>query len=819
MIWRWMWREIRSMRHHMIVLVGSIAMGVAAMTAVHALGDSIRQGLKEQSRPMLAGDLVVQSMHPFPNDIRKLKTKSSSETKEMLSMVSNQAGTPLLSELKAIDGSYPLYGSVRLSKTVPLSKLLTEDTVIVEPSLLTRLSLKEEEDVWINGKKFTVIAQVLSESDRMNIGMSAGPRILISFAGLARSGLEDFGSRITRKIQFKTSNVSALERTLETIQKQHPSIRIQGGSKGNPTAERGVRNTEQFLLMVGFLSILIGIIGVMQSILSWLGSRQQAIATYRCLGMKPLELIIVFVGAIVSLTIIGSLLGVLGSYVGLILLFYVIEPFLPFSMSPELSLSHVLQGVLIGLSSSLTASVFPFRQLMSISPLAALRNTVEPSKRSNLERMLLLGTMTVLLFILSLWQLQSIILAAYFVLGLFFIIALLLLSAMACARMLGKVPVQSWVIRHALSSFRRPGVGMASSIVALGLGTLVTLSISLMQGRLSDQLGAVHPERAPSAFFIDIQKDQRSGIEALFAKYKGKHMQSAPVVMGRLSEINGESIAKRIKEKPGQSWAFTREQRLSFDVDIEEEMIVEGSWNTNPDPNDLCLEVRYADRLGLSVGDQVEFDVQGIPIEFNVRALRRIEWQSFNINFLLVGRAGRLTNAPQFILAAAQFSSEKEEELQRELVSEFPNVTILSVRELVQKAAVLLKSMAITVQGMGIFASVIGLLILIGTIRTSMLHRTKQFALLRALGTSRTEQVGMLVVEFFIMGAVATTLGGVSAYTICFLLFQNIFRMEPLLQWELVLIWIIGLTLLTIFVGLFSARKVLYSSVWMQIKE
>ena len=150
-------------------------------------------------------------------------------------------------------------------------------------------------------------------------------------------------------------------------------------------------------------------------------------------------------------------------------------------------------------------------------------------------------------------------------------------------------------------------------------------------------MGDVHPERAPTAF-VDIQPYQRDAVGELFTEHQGKYIQSAPVVMGRLSSINEESIMQRIKEKPDQKLGFTREQRLSFNVSIDPQNIVEGDWTTDPQPNDLCLEVRYAQRLGVGVGDEVVFDVQGIPMTFRIRALRRIEWQSFNINFWLAER-------------------------------------------------------------------------------------------------------------------------------------------------------------------------------------
>ena len=813
MIRKWMIRELRSMRHHAIVLVGSIAMGVAAMTAIHAFADAIRQGIEEQGRPLLAADIVVQSMHEFPKEVRQLKAADSSETKEMFSMVSSAGGKTLLCELKAIAGAYPLYGELQLSADTSVHQLLTDRTVVVGPTLLSRLNLKEGDQIWLNGQAFQIAGLVYDEPDRMTVGFGAGPRILLSFSGLKRSGLEDFGSRIRRKIQFKTNDVSDLEAQLVPIQSQYPNLRIQGGSQGNPTAERGVDNTERFLSIVGFLSVCIGIMGVAQSILVWLASRKAAIATYRCLGMSAGEIFAIYTGAILMLTILGAVLGLILSYLGLYALFLLFSTYLPIAVSPSLSIANIVQGFGLGIAASCIASLYPLYRLNSIPPLAAMRISVQAVPLS-FRRKIVLGTaLGGALISLASWQLQSWSLGLYFVLGIVGLIAILLLAALICARLLGKIQVRSWVLRHALASFRRPGLGVSASMLALGLGTLITLSIALMQARLSDQLGEVHPEKAPTAFFIDIQPDQLEETQELFRAHQGKHIQSSPVVMARLSAINDESILERVRANPEQNWAFTREQRLSFDIAIDPETIVEGDWDVDPQPNDLCLEVRYAQRWGVAVGDEVEFDIQGIPMTFRIRALRRIDWQSFNINFFLVGRAELLAEAPQFRLAAAQFSVVEEEKLQEGLIAKFPNITIVSVRAVVERLSTILESLALAVQGMGVLASSVGLLILIGSIRSSMVYRAKQFTLFRALGISRREQNAMLIFEFAIQGFVSSTIGGVAAYTLCSLLFEYLFVMPAQLQLSWVIFWICGLTILTIVVGLWSTREVLNTSV------
>ena len=508
----WMLREIRSLRHRAWVIIGALALGVAAMTAVHALADSVRHGIHLEARPMIAADVVVRSMHPFPDELLAIEAQDRSQTKEMLSMVGTQDGRSLLAELKAVAGSYPLYGALKTDPNQPLEDLLTSEQVLVQPSLLRKLELKVGGEIRINGQTFKIAGQVLDEPDRMNIAMSAGPRILLSMEALERSKLEQFGSRVTRKVQFKSdeNKLAELEQKLNVIQDNYSELRIQGASKGIPSASRGVGNVERFLSLVALLSMMVGVIGIVQSIQAWLRERCTVIATYRCLGVSHSELLLLFGGAVLCLAVLGSLIGIALSYLGLMSLFSLLSPYLPIEVSPQVSLNIGFQGLGLGLLSAGLAALYPLRKNLYVSPLAALRSDVEPKPLSLMERIFWGGLTLLLIGLLAVWQANDL------TIGLVFLavaggIGLVLLGAgYAVANLLGHIKTKWWVLRHAFASFKRPGMAITGAMVALGLGVMVTLTISLLQLRLQDQLGSVHPERAPTAFFIDIQTDHLS---------------------------------------------------------------------------------------------------------------------------------------------------------------------------------------------------------------------------------------------------------------------------------------------------------------------
>ena len=189
----WIIREFRSSGYRIWIILFAIALGIGAITAVQGLADSIRDGITSQSRPLQAGDVVVSSKHIFPKEYPLLKEKfTQSQTKEMFSMASSPRGDSVLVELKAVSKNYPLYGKVSLASNTSLQEKLKTNTVVVEQTLLNRLGLSLGDELWLNNTPFTIADQVVSESDRLNVGMSSGPRVFVSLEGLERSNLEQF---------------------------------------------------------------------------------------------------------------------------------------------------------------------------------------------------------------------------------------------------------------------------------------------------------------------------------------------------------------------------------------------------------------------------------------------------------------------------------------------------------------------------------------------------------------------------------------------------------------------------------------------------
>ncbi|HKP60886.1 MAG TPA: FtsX-like permease family protein [Polyangiales bacterium] len=384
-------------------------------------------------------------------------------------------------------------------------------------------------------------------------------------------------------------------------------------------------------------------------------------------------------------------------------------------------------------------------------------------------------------------QAEQPLLAVAFAGGVTLTAALLWLSARGLLFGVGRLPRARLpaLVWQAAAALARPGAGATGSIVALGMGSLAVLGIALVQGVLGREIVGALPPDAPSVFMVDVQPDQWSGVERALRGAGAAHVQNVPVVMARLRAVDGRDIEQLVAERGATngereraSWVLTREQRVtSLRALPESNRIVEGALWSKPGTPELSLEAEFARDLGAKLGSRLRFDVQGVPVEFEVTSIRKVEWRSFAVNFFLVAEPGTLDDAPQFILAAARVPAGAEQRLQDELAKQYPNVTLLRVRELLERAAAIVAQIALAVRLLGGFAALTGVIILAGAVAASQLRRAREAALLKVLGLTRLQVAGMFAIEYALAGAVAGAIAVVGAYLLALIFTRGVLEL------------------------------------------
>lgn len=766
LMFRLLGREIRGARARLLPFLASLAIGVAAVVLVAGLGDSVSRAVRMEARPLLGADVAARASRPLPA-FEAGKDLPRVDTVDLLTMVAlpptdGAVGRSVMAELKAVSPGWPFYGAPTLEPARPLAELLDPAGVVVEPALLERLGIAVGDPVRVGRETFTVRGVVTKEPGRLPSGMVAGPRVLVSLEGLERAGIGDTGARITFRALWQVPDEAGAAALAEALKGESEYIRVETWSDAQPSAQRGIQRSSSYMGLVALLSLVVGGVGVAQSTRAWMARRLDALAVQRCLGLTTGELRTLALVQTALLALAGSLVGAALGVGALALVPPLLDGLLPAEAVQPWQPAAMARGVALGVGVALLFAARPLAQAARVPPLRVLRRDVEPLPETPLRAALSGLALGAGVFSLAWLQSRDLLVAAAFVGGLAAVAGLGALAANGLAGTLGRLArgVRRWWLRHGLASIGRPGSGIVPAAVSLAIGVVVVLTTVLVEGRIFAQISAEFPKDAPSAFLLDVQPDQRDGVTKILADGGAARVKAAPMVVARLSAIDGVPIETLASQREDDRWALTREQRLSYMAALPpDNKIVAGAAFSDAVPNELSLEEGYAADLGATVGTKLSFDVQGVPVDLVVTSLRTVSWESFDMNFFLVAEPGVLEAAPQSLLVTAQLDAARESALQDTLAAAFPNVTLVSVRSAIAQARGLLERLGWGIRAVGAFTALAGIAILVSGVAADAARQGRRVALLKTLGTTRAGVVGLFAVEYGILGLLSGVLG------------------------------------------------------------
>jgi len=818
-------REVRGARARLVPFLASLAIGVAAVVLVAGLGDSVSRAIRMEARPLLGADVAARSGTPLPASVTDAAAAFPDvqrvDTVDLLTMVAlppgpdGAPGRSLMAELKAVSPGWPFYGVPTVAPNRPLAELLDDAGVVVEPNLLERLGIGVGDTLRVGGAAFTVRGAVEKEPGRLPGGMVAGPRVLISLDGLARAGLGDSGARITYRALFRTPDEARAGALAERLSAGGPAsgVRVETWSDAQPNAQAGIRRSTAYMGLVALLSLVVGGVGVAQSTRAWMARRLDAMAVQRCLGMTTRELAAVALLQTALLALVGSTVGAALGVLGLVFTPLLLGDLVPPGAVQPWQPAAMARGIALGVGVALLFAAQPLAQAASVPPLRVLRRDVEPLPPSRFRTAL--GALAVGGGIFGLAWVQSAdpVVAAAFAGGLGVVAGVGTLAARATAAGLGRAAhrVRRWWLRHGLAAVGRPGAGLVPAAVSLAIGVVVVLTTVLVEGRIFAQIAEEFPKNAPSAFVLDVQPDQREGVAALLERAGAERLQAAPMVVARLLSVNGRTVESLAAERPEEDrWPLTREQRLSYMPALPAgNVIVAGQAFSDAVPAELSLEQRYADDLGATVGSELTFDVQGVPITLTVTSLRTVSWETFDMNFFLIAEPGVLDAAPQTVLLTTQLDAAREPAVQDSLAAAYPNVTLVSVRAALTQARGLLERLGWGIRAVGAFTALAGIAILASGVAADAARQGRTVALLKTLGTTRAGVVGIFAVEYGLVGLLAGVLGAAGALGVSWAVVTRMMRLAWRTDVPVLVGAVLATAVLTAVVGVLANTRAL----------
>lgn len=790
-------REMRTGVRGFMIFLACLSMGVAAIAGVNALSASLVSSIASEGQTILGGDMRFSLVHREADDKERayleslgpLTVNATMRAMARLPDGSDQA----LTELKGVDEAYPLYGEMKLQSGAPLQEALQQQTDktyggVVELSLLARLNLKIGDTINLGNTNIVITDVIESEPDRLAGGVGFGPRLIVSQTALRASNLVQPGSLVRWHYKVKLGEAISreeIENTRLAAQEAFPQTgwRIRARDNASPGLSRNIERFAQFLTLVGLTALVVGGVGVANAVTAYLDSKREVIATFKSIGATGGFVFAIYIIQILMIASIAVVIGVLlGSFIPTVAAYFLREA-LPINIDTAVQPAALALAAAYGYLMALVFALWPLARARDIPPTALFRDHETGGRRlpRAVYLIALLGCIAVL-FALAIGLADNRQISTYFVIGTlvsFGLLRLIAIGIMSAAKRLPHIKSTEW--RLAIGNIHRPGSITPSVILSLGLGLTLLVSITLIDGNLRNQLSSSLADEAPSFFFVDVQNHEVQQFEALLRNNAADaKLERVPMLRGFFVEIDGKKPSEMVVPNESQ-WALRGDRGITYSAVIPENSVLhEGEWwpQDYEGPSLVSFDEEVARHFGLKIGDKITVNVLGREITSTVASTRKVEWQSLAINFVMVFSPNTFANAPHSHLATLTYNDggtvEKEFSLMKIIAARFPTITMVRVKDALERVADVVGQMAWAIRGASGVTLLSSILVLAGALAAG--HRTQIYdaVILKTLGATRGQLIKAYLIQFTLLGAITATFGILSGTLASWFVVENI---------------------------------------------
>lgn len=787
------------------VLAVAVMIAVASMTSVAFFTDRINQALQRQANELLGGDVVISADHPLPEvyqrQARELGLRSA-EVREFHSMVVAGSGQQL-TDIKAVTPGYPLRGTLRLQSRRfaadrPAQGIPAPGEVWVDPRLLGQLDLEAGAPVGVGEVELSIAAIIAHEPDRAGSLFNIAPRLIMNMADLPATGLIIPGSRVRYRLLVAGDDGAVQEFRDFVAPRLDRGERIEGVEDGRPEIRSALQRAERFLGLAALVSVMIAGVAIATAARRFITRHLDSCAIMRCLGARQNKILLVYLYQLLWLGVAASALGCLIGYIAQAALTDILASMARTTL-PAPSWLPVASGLLVGLITLAAFALPPLLHLKHVPTLRVLRRELGALPGQSLAGY---GSGLVALMVLMLWQAGDLKLGGYVLGGVIGTLAALIGLIYLLIALLRRLQQQGAVVwRFGIGNITHRVRGSLVQVLAFGLGIMVLLLLTFVRSDLLNEWQDTIPADAPNRFIINIQPDQVAGIKAFFsAEPQLSAARLFPMVRGRMTAVNGRQVDPGEYEDDRARRLATREFNLSWANELQaDNTIVAGRWWGADDRGSRMLSVEegLAETLGIEMGDTITFTVAGQSFTAEVASLRKVEWDSFNVNFFVILPPGVIDDYPTTYITSFYLPAGAHQVLNR-LVRAFPNITVLDVAAILDQVRNMIERVSLAVEYVFGFTLIAGLVVLYAAIQATLDERIRENAILRTLGARRRQIVRTLLTEFAGLGALAGVVAATAASVIGYVLAEHIFHFDyDLNPW----LWVTGIAGAALVIG------------------
>ena len=826
----WFSQSLRLLHHELrrgelTIIFLAIVLAVATVFSLTGFSGQIKHAIVSNSTNTIGADRVLRMSSEVDLSIIEksqslaLKSARKIETESMAFAGDNM----LLSELDAVSDSYPLRGELRIktSLTQTESKIVNAPepgSVWVEPSVLSRLDVNIGDVIEIGVAPLIIAGIVTDIPDRSYRAFIAGPTVILNIADMPKTELIQPGSRITYKYLF-AGETDAIETFEAWIKPQiNESQRWYDAKAAQNRLSRILDTAEKFLSLASMLGIVLAAVAVAVASRRYGQRHQSTVSIFKALGASISHVRKLYCLHWTLLSCLSIATGLLVGYGLMLLGVNAIASYLSLADSP-VTFEPFLTAIFTGLLCAIAFAIHPIMSLVKSSPLNVIRGfSQDKVARFGWHQLPPLLALFILLFIFS----QDIVMSAALLLGgvvVSFILLLFGRGLMSAGRSVGTKAGKSWHL--ALANLKRRASENSVQLVSFTIAIKLLLLITVMKSSILSEWEQQFPEDTPNHYLINITQNQIDPLKAFVEDNNIANQGFYHVYRGRLSAINGiktvdedkeerqalnnekaVSDKKQKSDKPKQQESrqgMGRELGLTWRDEIPEENdIISGQWwQVGDEKPQVSVESNIAERLEINLGDELTFTLGSDEFTVPVTSIRKVNWQSRQLNFIMVFNESVLEKFPTTSISAWSIL-DKDRDLVYRFLANFPTITVMDFAAIMAQLNSIIEQVTVAIQLILILVVLAGSLVLIAQVQASMEERERELAILRTLGAKGSLLRNSVLYEFVALGAIAGLMASIGMEIAVYILQSQVFNMTGSFHFQY---WLVGIGAGAFFVG------------------
>ncbi|MBL7546224.1 MAG: hypothetical protein JNL11_20555 [Bdellovibrionaceae bacterium] len=784
-----------------LIFIFNLAFGFIGFTTVLSFQNAIEENAKANSKQILSADLAISSRKKIPdseitktenylakNKINYTRTKVT----EFFAMVTSGTRSHLVL-VKAIDNLYPLYGELILTRSTIQNH--SPKPIFDGPSIWAYSELQGILGVEIGStlklgsldlKVDDFITKDATQTFRL---ASLAPRIFIDSTWLEKSKLITFGSTFTEAYLYKfdTDSAANIQKDLFALIND-PAIQIDTPTTASEDSARQLGFLTDFLNLVALVAILLAGLGASYLYQVFARKKVKDFAIFKILGLSYVSLVKIYILQLIVLSFLVCVVSYIGSLSFL--------PFLQWILSSLVTqtLDVQIPVYVVGLTLALTF----IASLIVVGPSIQALNKVPPGllfKDDNNEifkssknifsfvvALCLMGFLTLLLT-------RSLMMTSIFIISIAGLAALFYAVGNGIIFLLGKLPIRFWVYKYAIKSLQRRKSTSLVLFSTIGTAILLLNLLPQLKHSLKDEFLTKGNSQLPSLFLFDIQDEQIDPLRTLIKQNNKDISQLSPIVRSRIIKINDTPYERKVdfsafktREEERDARSRNRGVNLTYrDHLSSSETLTDGiplSEYKGELPG-LSLEERYAGRMGIKLGDIIEFDIQGVEIKGKVINFRKVKWASFQPNFFISFGSGVLDDAPKTSIGIVNGLNDAEvASIISQVTKNLPNVSVIDVRQLIKDLLRVSDQMTLSLELMAYLSLITGFIVLISLISIQLQDRRWEINLFKILGSPNSSINLNLLFEYGVVVLFSVVLGISFSFLVSFLTLKFTFDAE-----------------------------------------